>query len=493
MSTSHNLPLFITALTLSFVTHSSAQEAQPAPAPDPALEEKESDEPGESEHNNDKKALEARLKKMEEALANQGRLIEKQQAELEKSQLQSAEAEAKAEEAQASSDEMMALQGGDEDSAASEEKLRLYGFADMALNKIYLGDGHPRRGFIPSNSTFAVGNVNLYIDAKPVPNFRVLSEIRFTLFPHGSLGDDFEPIDASVYDSTAATGRNRVIQSGIVMERAWIEWNKYDFFKVRSGYFLTPYGIWNVDHGTPTLISSVLPSFWASEYFPTRQVGLQVLGEAFVGDWELGYRAYIGNGRMTSQLDLDSFKLFGGRVYAAYYGDVNVQIGSSGFYNKQAEYTPFIESFDPFVVDRTINEEYEEFGVGADLGVDIAGLRVRGEFVLNQQEWSDGLRRETSSVTYQRDRTRWNTYGIAAYQLPYWGLEPYVYVEYNRSPRANSNSFNLYSGGLIEHLAPGVQLKLQAYYVKVNNDEQFPNASENENFPGWDLRFVTAF
>ena len=48
----------------------------------------------------------------------------------------------------------------------------------------------------------------------------------------------------------------------IILERAYIQWSKLDWLGVRVGQFLTPYGIWNVDHGTPTLITMFRPRRW---------------------------------------------------------------------------------------------------------------------------------------------------------------------------------------------------------------------------------------
>jgi hypothetical protein len=93
---------------------------------------------------------------------------------------------------------------------------------------------------------------------------------------------------------------------------------------------------------------------------------------------------------------------------------------------------------------------------------------------------------------YRLDETRYNAYNTLAYRLPWAGLEPFTFLEYARRPTATDNTSWVISAGLIEHLAAGTQLKFQAFYVHFVNDDMFPDA-DAADFPGWDLRFVTAF
>jgi hypothetical protein len=383
--------------------------------------------------------------------------------------------------------------GTAEGEATAESRLRFYGFADMAFRKIYVPEESHLSGLIDDSSSFALGNVNLYIDATPVDEFRALAEVRFTLYPWGTPDSTFAPTDTTVFDTTSATGRNKVVYSGIVLERAHLEWTKYDAFRVLFGYFLTPYGLWNVDHGSPTLISSVLPGFWASELFPTRQLGVQALGDFFSGSWQFGYRAYVSNGRTPGQLDVDKNKHLGGQVYAAFEGPLRAKLGASGFWGQNAYFVKSIASVDPFRVATTKDAEYTEFGLGADLSVDYKALRLRGEFVAQREDYTDGLRPATSPVTEQADRTRLGAYGILAYRLPApVNLEPYVFVDYDQRPTTNANATLTPSGGLIWHVASPVQLKFQAYHVMFLEDDTFPDASSS-NITGWDTRLVAAF
>lgn len=297
-------------------------------------------------------------------------------------------------------------------------------------------------------------------------------------------------METRVYDTTSATGRNLVPWSGIVLERSWIEWGRYDAFRLRSGYFLTPYGIWNVDHGSPVLISSVLPGFWAGEYFPTRQLGIQALGNFQLGDFELGYRAWVGNGRNPGQTDVDKNKHVGGRVFLTRQGPVNFTLGASGFWGKNKNYEQSIASTSPFRVGSRKTVDYTEFGLGGDLSVNVGELRLRTEIVMNDERYATDFRPMPTPVSYQRDRMRWDAYAVLAYRMG--TLEPFIYVEHDRRPSLEDDAVSIYSGGLIYHLLPKTQLKFQGFHVAVHDTRGFPDASDN-GFSGWDLRLVAAF
>jgi hypothetical protein len=105
-------------------------------------------------------------------------------------------------------------------------------------------------------------------------------------------------------------------------ECAEFEWTLEDKFSVLVGWFLTPYGIWNVDHGSPVLIASSLPDFFASEYCPTHQLGLQLRGQLATGKSSaVGWSAYVSNGRSVGQGDVDGAKNLGGRLRWTLMGD----------------------------------------------------------------------------------------------------------------------------------------------------------------------------
>jgi hypothetical protein len=159
------------------------------------------------------------------------------------------------------------------------QPLKMYGFMDFGFQKAFLSENSYLYNIFPTRaSTFVLGNLNVFIDAEPHENWRGLMELRFTQLPHGveqfpnpTTGATYERENAQVVDFTSPSFRSYVTVGSVIIERAWMQWTGNDYFKVRSGLFLTPFGIWNVDHGTPTLISLVLPSAIADLNFPYQQ------------------------------------------------------------------------------------------------------------------------------------------------------------------------------------------------------------------------------
>ena len=383
-----------------------------------------------------------------------------------------------------------------------ESKIRLYGFSEFGFRKSFINDKSFFKNIQEDSATFLLGSTNLYLEAQPHPKFRSLNEVRFTLYPNGVPGPDLKQSQtATVFDVTSSTGRNKVSWSGIVLERAILEWKQSDALKVQAGYFLTPYGIWNVDHGSPTLISSLLPSFYASEYFPTRLTGIQLLGGVTTGDWELGYRAYITNGRGRVVWDNQDNKLFGARLYATWrptWGTVT--LGGSGFTGTYVDkdYAIKFEAADPYAtfhVEANKRIEYAEWGAAADLALDAGPLRIRSEWVSNRTDFSNPttttLRQQTSIPgAYFPDRFRWNVYGLIAYRLPFLGLEPYFYYEYDHRPDFTSVASTIFSEGLNIYLTASARIKLQYNRVLLIDT---PNNTKANDFSLFDARFVVAY
>ena len=317
--------------------------------------------------------------------------------------------------------------------AFDEPLLRFYGVADVGLQRMWADRALAPLVSGSDKSTFVLGNLNLYLDAKPSKDFRFLAEIRFGTFPNGATSQPKgglgagPPIDTTISDSSAANPAFTSLKwAGISPQRAHVDWTPSDLFNLRAGLFLTPYGIWNVDHGTPTRIMVSEPLFMTMQLVPSQLLGIEAFGTVQVLPWTIGYHAHISNGRTIHQIDFSDNKAFGGRLFASTRYPFPIKLGVSGYVGDSEDATTMLGT-----VSRTFS--YTEYAVSGDLSLDIGALRVRSEVVAGWNYYKDGLRRTLAGVP-MADILRMGGYIVLAYQLPWYGIEPLIMAEFLRYP-----------------------------------------------------------
>jgi hypothetical protein len=170
----------------------------------------------------------------------------------------------------------------DTSEAEGQHRLDLYGFADVTYLRLLVPQSSVwNRFYFPTNS-FAVGNFNLYLSSNLGDSWRALGEVRFMYLPNGSTTDNTKTGDINRTDTTVLdyAGFEEPIHWGAIrIERVWVEHEFSTLFKLQVGQFLTPYGIWNVDHGTPAIIGIRAPVAIGDELFPAHQTGVQLYGK----------------------------------------------------------------------------------------------------------------------------------------------------------------------------------------------------------------------
>ena len=333
------------------------------------------------------------------------------------------------------------------DSAASvsdendwTNRFKLYGFTDVGVNRIWVDDTSPVGVYLnsPNATSFVVGNLDLYLDARPLKNWRSLVEVRFTSAPHGEvaslggIGGKFKRTSTQQIDPNAASANAAMWGGYTVIERAHIDWTGLEYLKVRAGSFFTPFGIWNVDHGTPTLIALQLPGVIQLRQMPLRQTGVQLYGSAFKGDWELGYIATVSNGRQElSNFAFDDNRGFGGRVYANNEkGEATVKLGASFYTGRVKDQEIDVASISPLAIERKSNFDYREIVGGLDASVDIGRTRIRAETALSSIEYEPGKHELAQSASalpqYKPNSLETSAYLLVAHTLPFAPIELYA-------------------------------------------------------------------
>lgn len=86
---------------------------------------------------------------------------------------------------------------------------------------------------------------------------------------------------------------------GLNLERVHIDIKFRDELKLRFGKFITPAGVWNVDHGSPVVLTVRQPlQTTVAPIFPESQTGMMAFGRTPIGDNDLDYAGYISGGRI---------------------------------------------------------------------------------------------------------------------------------------------------------------------------------------------------
>jgi hypothetical protein len=374
----------------------------------------------------------------------------------------------------AEADALIASLGDDSaDMAAAdvqEFKLNIYGFMDFTythrLNDFTFASPYP---------TFLVGNLNLYAGAELGDGWRTLTEFRLLYVPHGSLASDqlfaTNPVrtDATVGDP-ADLGRP-MRWGGVEIERAWLEYSAHPLFTIRGGQWLTPYGIWIVDHGSPVIIGVRRPFVVGEGLIPEHQTGVQIYGAQLVGTTELGYSLMLSNGRgpVDTYADLDHNKAVTGRLYV----NAELPIGTLnlGYTLFRGNYTDRITRF-AFLPNGDLGTEYvsvdhyEEFGMAADLRFVWEGLSVQSEVITREVALDDRFRAATLPLPgeppgFQPDYRAVGFYVLTAYRLPWLNIMPFFGGEtYDPGLAANFKGAAIW-GGLNVRPTPRVVLKAQ--------------------------------
>jgi hypothetical protein len=387
--------------------------------------------------------------------------------------------------ARAAQDGTEGLEGVVEDPVAAgteaPRRLELYGFADFVYFHPFMSPENPWTYLLREYPSFLVGSLNMYVDAALSSRMRSLVEVRFLYTPDGdqkeiNLGG-LSGFQRNISQDPADYGRT-LRWGGISIERAWLEYEFHELLTVRGGHFLTPYGIWNVDHGSPVIIGIRRPFIIGNALFPERQIGIELLGSRSTGAFKFGYHLTLSNGRgpIDTVRDLDRNKGIGGRVFVQGRRAPELIVGLSGF---KARYTDIFYGYTgpplaPLRRSITIRHQWDEQSLGLDLRLHVGPLFLQSEFIVNDRRYTAAGRERVSGMegTFLPDKRDWGGYVLAAYELPWFELRPYAMYEQSRDGMPNDRTAGLgpiprvdvYYAGLNWRPITSVVLKLEYAY-----------------------------
>jgi hypothetical protein len=386
------------------------------------------------------------------------------------------------------------------DSVLSGEPLKIYGFGDVGYRHLLVPKNSPWLVYLNRHPSMFVGHLNFYFDAQLAARWRALAEVRFTYMPQGGWRTDDSGVvrhgDTRMADYMNFT-RDRPV-NGLMIERAFIEYEAFSFLSIQAGQFLTPYGIWNVDHGSPVIIGVSPPYIVGANLLPDSQVGLLGFGRAnLVEDLELSYALGLSNGRtdLIAYEDLDDNKAVTARLALTYRKLGELTLGSTFYAGTTTDNTRavYFEDGSP-KSSEDIFYQVKERSYAFDLRWIYDDLHFQAEAIINERKYTDAGRPQ-SGAGFEPDRRNIGGYALVGYRTPLAGIMPYVKGEYSPDPAIQAlgvdQNVMLMTGGLNYRPVPRVVLKGEYTYGFFRDPK--PNTFAENPISGIDLQVAWAF
>ncbi len=316
-----------------------------------------------------------------------------------------------------------------------EPSFKVYGFFDLNLFYMDVDERDAAFGVIPDHLSFAVNRLNLYFASQMSETLAALAEIRFTALPLGYeesfheelfFNTPYQRVDTRVVDPFTSEG---VRLGSIAVERVHLTWKPIDAFGVTAGRFLTPYGIWNVDHGSPVRLPVMPPYFMVRELIPSAQTGVQLFGRVFpFASAYLDYAVTLSNNRGStdSVYDMENNKALGFRLKGTYEStDFTAALGGYLYYGTVRDVIKRISSYIPvFRIQIDETEQYTELVGSLDLLLKLYGARLQVEYLQGAIQYSKRplrvlpvLEQPTPLQEYQPDYEEWALYALLGYDF----------------------------------------------------------------------------
>ncbi len=310
----------------------------------------------------------------------------------------------------------------DEGESGLDGLMEVGGYADMGfLATDKAGD----------NNRFRVHSLNLQFKKKFNDTWSFFSEIEFE--------------GAPVLDS--AEGRD---DGSIAIESMVLQASVNQQLNFRGGRYLTPAGIWNVDHYSPFVATMALPEH-IHKIFPNVMDGAQVLGSYDVGQTLIDYVLYAGNGLDEPGMnDSNENKAVGTRVKFTFHSLNGLELGLSGFKGKDKQ---------------TSTQKYDRDSLGVDLKFHINKLKFQGEYA------RASIDDQISPSATDFDRTGY--YGQFIYDMKKKISLVYRYDWYEADDTDSTSKIRTNTAAINYHFTPSVVGKLENHWKDPSSGENY--------------------
>ncbi|MBN1602349.1 MAG: hypothetical protein JW915_12120 [Chitinispirillaceae bacterium] len=409
--------------------------------------------------------------------------------------------------------------------AQTQEKFQIYGFSDMTISKCFPKENSFSYGVdkMDEKANFSLDHVNLYTSFRPNKHVRFLAELSFQESPVNYnnvagtriiMNSPFLNSD-SVYTVAEIKAKNR-IQRGITIfewgsfsvERAMMSLNLNRYWNFSAGKFITPAGVWNVDHGSPVIMTISQPTQYSyAEIFPKSQIGIMEEGKIFLGDADLSYVVYLSSGRDNQSLYRPTDLSVGGQVrmnlplldectfgLSGYRGKANIKLREGVITMNTVDFVTF-DSKTVYEDSNVVN--YHEKVYGIDMRLRKYNLTFQSE--LNYQDIDNNVLNGAKTGifgnyymlaydAYKKDNLTLTPYGLFEY-VKYYDEEKHP----NANPYALREGYRKVMAGLNIRAFTNYGIKLEYNFTRLLMQDYSTIKRDECDIPGVGAQFYVAF
>jgi len=288
---------------------------------------------------------------------------------------------------------------------------------------------------------FRVHHFSLFLEKKLSRDWSVFSELEF---------EDAPFLQASSPESISAA------QGKILLEQAYTDFHAAPNISFRIGRFLTPAGIWNINHYPPFVTTQSRP-LHIRNIFPQYLDGIQAHGDVNALDYLISYKAYVANGEGNSGTgDENEEKAIGGRIEFTAPFVIEVKLGFSAISDK-------------------LNSGSDKTATGVDAQFRFSWLKIQGEYAQAKIKPVEGT--TFNAVGYylqgQTDIGRWTLFVRHDY--------------YDANDSLPDNGLAVNTAGLNYHWTPTIVSKIEGNFY------DFKSLEVGEDYASWILSLAVFF
>lgn len=289
-------------------------------------------------------------------------------------------------------------------------------------------------------SRFRIHHFSLFFKKQVSEKWQIFSEIEYE--------------DGPEYEATSPDNIETA-KGKIFLEQVYTDYAPTAQTNLRIGRFLTPTGIWSVNHYPPFVPTQSRPQY-LEKIFPLTTDGIQLSGALNTGDNNLAYFLYAGNGEgNTGKGDANEEKAYGVRAEWQILSLRDLKFGVSYYQD-------------------VMNDATEKIAYGGDIQFSIGPFRVQAEYAVG-----DYIHHATDDDHIEHgyeegeEHKATGYYAQIQYDIDQWTFV-YRYDYYESTHDLGVSSIRVNVGGINYHWTPTIVTKVEV------NSYEYPNSAGEE-------------